>query len=80
MSTKTNCKGKKKLTAQQKRLLNRIDFLKQMVRQLSTDLAFGYIYQQDYIEKMKEVNAQIDEIEDELFDRAVHRAIEEVQP
>ena len=70
----------RQLTKKQKKMLEKIEFLKQMVNQLATDLAFGYIYREEYVEQMKKVNEQIDELENEMFDNAVHKAIAEVEP
>ena len=38
-----------------------------MIHQLDSDLAYGFIYQEEYKEKMQEINEEIDEIEDLLL-------------
>ena len=67
---------KKKLTKTQEKILDRIEFLKQ----LDSDLAYGFIYQEEHKEKMQEINEEIDEIENRLYNRAIKKAIKEIMP
>lgn len=58
------------MTKQRKdQIIERLVFLRQMVKQLDTDLTFGYIYLEEYKKSIQKVSAEIDEIEKEILNK-----------
>jgi len=73
-------KKKSELSADDQRLLERLDNIKEYVRQLQSDLNFGYITEQEYVRLIDPIVKELAEMEKakykDSFDEQMEKPIE----